>query len=92
MNDRNMTTVGGIERHSIPQTNLLDTDPVLQACPFCGSDAGYRGPVPVRGFGHALRAECSNTSCGIATPFHHRSRRQAAEAWNRRSQGTKAAG
>lgn len=75
----NTTTVDGIERHPTLQTGLLDTSTDLKRCPFCDSVAGYR----LDGNG-LIRAECANTSCGIATPYHYKSREDAAYAWNRR--------
>lgn len=78
---RKITTVGGIERHPTLQSGLLDTDDRLSACPFCGTVAGFREQQQM------LRAECSNTSCGVATPYHYRTRELAIEAWNRRKEG-----
>jgi hypothetical protein len=76
---RKVTTVGGIERHPTLQSGLLDTDERLSVCPFCGATAGLREQYQM------LRAECSNTSCGVATPYHYRTRELAIEAWNRRA-------
>lgn len=76
-----ITKVDGIERNLIMQHGLLDTSVELQRCPFCGSPAGYRVDPQHRDF---LRAECSNTSCGIATPYHYKTREDAAYAWNRK--------
>lgn len=81
---RKITTVGGIERHPTLQSGLLDTDDRLSACPFCGTVAGFREQQQM------LRAECSNTSCGVATPYHYRTRELAIEAWNRRKEGSSA--
>lgn len=82
--ERNITTVGGIEgfRH---HTSGIDADrSTLSACPFCGHEAGYyesghdgdRFPIGV---------VCTNTSCGVKTPQHYQSRELAAAAWNRRA-------
>jgi hypothetical protein len=39
----------------------------------------------VAGYGViGLRAECANTSCGLATPYHYKTREDTAYAWNRR--------
>lgn len=77
---RKITTVGGIERHPTLQSDLLDTDDRLLPCPFCGTVAGIRDMYQM------FRAECSNTSCGVATPYHYRMRELAIEAWNRRAE------
>lgn len=74
-----ITTVAGIERHPLLQSGLLDTSDLLMNCPFCGHVSGFRDGVKPY-----LRAECSNTSCGVATPFHYKTREDAATAWNRR--------
>ena len=76
-----VTTVGGLERHPTMQSGLLDTSIDLARCPMCGSEVGYRTDTQQP---HYLRAECANTSCGVATPFHYKSREDAAYAWNRR--------
>lgn len=73
--------VTGIERFAINRGGQLDTSVELDRCRHCGESAGYRDdPQDYR----YMRVECSNTSCGIATPFHYSSRRTAAYAWNRR--------
>lgn len=73
-----VTIVDGIERHPTFQSHQLDTSVDLIRCRCCGSVAGYRED---RGY---LRAECANTSCAIATPFHYKTREDAAYAWNRK--------
>lgn len=75
-----VTTVAGIERFPTMQHGLLDTSITLNRCKHCGHEAGFRRDPARDG---SLRAECSNTSCGIATPFHYRTRETAAIAWNR---------
>jgi hypothetical protein len=88
--ERKITTVGGIEMFptQMGRPGIMDTSPDLLACPFCGHQAGYRGPVHLQaGFNTSdewIRAECSNTSCGVATPYHYRTREAARDAWNRR--------
>lgn len=74
-----VTTVAGIEGFLKVQHGLLDTSAMLSRCKHCGHEAGFRGD-PRDGL---LRVECANTSCGIATPFHYRTREAAAVAWNR---------
>lgn len=74
-----VTNVDGIERHPTLQSGLLDTSIDLRHCRMCGSVCGFRE----NGLGY-LRAECANTSCGIATPYHYKTREDAAYAWNRK--------
>lgn len=78
-----ITTVEGIERPCVWRdlSGHLDTAVELRRCPFCGFAAGFRPDPQDRNY---LRAECSNTSCGIATPFHYKTREAAVVAWNRR--------
>ncbi len=75
-----VTTVAGIERHPTLQSGLLDTSDLLHRCKHCGHVAGFRQSRELPAY---LRAECSNTSCAIATPFHYKTRESAAAAWNR---------
>lgn len=79
MSDKaHLTTVAGLERFPTLQGNLLDTSVELRRCPMCDSVAGFRANP------HGdIRAECSNTSCAIQTPYHYRTRETAAYAWNR---------
>lgn len=79
-----ITTVGGLEMHPLLRDRPLDTDPLtLSPCPFCGHQAAYED----RGLLQLMRRRvvCSNTSCGVATPWHYATRERAAEAWNRRA-------
>lgn len=76
-----ITKVDGIERFPTLRGGSMDTSTDLRRCPFCDSPAGYRWDPQHRDY---LRAECSNTSCGIATPFHYKTREDAAYAWNRK--------
>lgn len=84
--DRNITTVGGIERFPVLQSGLMDTAPdVLKPCPFCGHEAAFKDSG-VKGHDHfCVRVCCSNGSCGVCTPEHYKTREAAAMAWNRRS-------
>ncbi len=82
-NKRNITTVGGLQRYSTLQSNLLNTDIRLSHCPFCGAEAGFRGqrintPQP-----SYIRVECSNTSCGVSIPYHYMTEGLAIQASNR---------
>lgn len=79
MTDSKITTVAGLERFPTLKHNLLDQSAELRRCPMCDSVAGFRPDN--HGY---IRAECANTSCGIATPFHYRNREDAKYAWNRR--------
>lgn len=80
-----LTTVGGIESHPMCRDGLMEIpgDGILENCNRCGAIAGFRvdprGPVV-----GMVRAECSNSSCAIATPFHYRTWMDAAYAWNRK--------
>lgn len=75
-----VTRVDGLEMFAkFRHGPFIDTDRQLRSCPFCGSEAGYRED-PRDKF---LRVECSNTSCGIATPYHYKTRDLALKAWNR---------
>lgn len=77
--------VTGLERFATAQALLLDTDVCLDSCRHCGSPAGFREDG-VASLYHTvmLRVGCSNGSCAIATPFHYRTREDAAYAWNRK--------
>ena len=68
-------------------TAKLDTAPdVLKTCPFCGHDGAFND-VGRRGQSdnYTVAVHCSNTSCGVRTPEHYRTREAAAKAWNRRA-------
>ncbi len=81
-----ITTVGGIEKHAVYHSGLLDTSPDLLPCPFCGSDGAFTdGRLPSHRIDeYTVAAQCSNTSCGVRTPEHYKDRASAAYAWNRR--------
>lgn len=80
----NVTTVGGLEMFQKLRPMPLDTDPgVLRPCPFCGHEAAYEDHGQLQAM--RRRVVCSNTSCGIATPWHYMTREAAAAAWNRRA-------
>ena len=71
--------VGGIERFPIFRDGLMESDARFRHCPFCGSEAGFRKDRQ-----NDYRAECSNTSCGVATPYHYKTVESALYAWNRK--------
>ena len=75
-----LTRVDGLEMHP-KGGNMMETDPLFHRCKTCGAESGFR-----RDDTHPrmYRGECSNTSCGIATPFHYKTREDAAYAWNRK--------
>ena len=76
--------VAGIEMNPNKMgRGTLDTSDALDPCNRCGAPAGFR-PVAAGPHPGLLRAECSNTSCAIATPYHYRTREDAAYAWNRK--------
>jgi len=85
-----VTTVGGIESFGLTASGL-DTDAKLLPCPFCGHQAAVRVteegkwrmemPPPVWPYS----VECANTSCGVRTPAHYKTREDAIKAWNRRN-------
>jgi hypothetical protein len=75
-----ITRVDGLEMFAkFRHGPFIDTDPMLDRCRHCGSEAGYREHE----YDKLLRVECSNTSCGIATPYHYKTRELALKAWNR---------
>jgi Restriction alleviation protein Lar len=78
-----ITTVGGIEMYN--HHERLELDGLLRHCPFCGYEAGYdTTDLIANAPGKWIRVECTNSSCGVATPFHYRTRESAREGWNRR--------
>jgi hypothetical protein len=75
-----ITRVDGLEMFAkMRHGPFVDTSTALRPCPFCGSEAGYREDARDK----HLRVECSNTSCGVATPYHYKTRAWALKAWNR---------
>ncbi len=85
-----VTKVAGLEMHAVFHPHEIDTAPdMLKDCPFCGATAGFtdgnRRGLPMKGGdAYTVAAGCSNTSCGIRTPEHYKTREDAAYAWNRR--------
>jgi Lar family restriction alleviation protein len=86
MTERKITTVGGLEMFRWGNSHLYRVEGLaLLPCPFCGDEAGFRKDKQRHHppeFPYAV--ECSQTSCGVRTPFHYKTEAAAAEAWNRR--------
>jgi len=83
MTERRITTVDGIQMYNHhPRLDVCDE---LSRCPFCGYEAGYDTTDLIAcAPGRWIKVECINSSCGVATPFHYRTRETARDAWNRR--------
>lgn len=85
---RQVTTVTGIECWGWQGRHPGHLYPVpalrLAKCPFCGDEAGFTKDIRRAPPEFPYAVECSQTSCGIRTPFHYRTEEAAAEAWNRR--------
>lgn len=82
----NVTTVSGLEMFANRfGRGELDTHPMLDHCKQCGHEAGFTdGQRRGQSDNYTVGVECSNTSCGIRTPEHYRTREDAAYAWNRK--------
>lgn len=84
-----LDTVAGIEQFAKYRVPWGDTSDTLARCKTCGHEAAFREPEH-RGYEHAMiSVECSNTSCGMKTPPHYKTRVEAAKAWNRKATDTK---
>jgi Lar family restriction alleviation protein len=80
------TTVGGLEMTAMDHSGALDTAPgILKPCPFCGHEAAFTDGKYRGHDAYVVAVQCSNTSCGVATPSHYKTRESAAAAWNRRA-------
>ncbi len=66
----------------------LETDARLKLCPFCGAKGAFRLRDKAGHDTHTIKVECTNSSCGVATPEHYATRESAIEAWNRRADKT----
>lgn len=81
----NPTTVAGLEMFAVPHPHPLDTADELLRCPCCAYPGAYNDGMR-RGMNdnYTVAVHCSNTSCGLHTPEHYKTRADAARAWNRR--------
>lgn len=71
--------------HATLHPHPLDTDVSLMRCPFCGYAGAFNdGERRGQSDNYTVAVYCSNTSCGIHTPQHYKTREAAAVAWNRR--------
>lgn len=79
-----VTTVGGLEMFATMHPHELDTAPgILRDCPFCGFPAGFTdGNRRGQSDNYTVAVSCTNTSCGVRTPEHYKTREDAATAWN----------
>lgn len=80
-----VASVEGIEMFAKVHFHELDTDASLSRCPFCGHEAAFNdGERRGQNDNYTVAVVCSNTSCGVRTPQHYKTRKAAAIAWNRR--------
>lgn len=80
-----ITTVAGLEMFATPHPHPLDTDNSLSRCPFCDHEGAFNdGERRGQNDNYTVAVVCSNTSCGVRTPQHYKTREAAAIAWNRR--------
>ena len=83
-----VTIVDGLEMFANLHPHPLDTHESLLRCPFCAHEAAYNdGERRGQSDNYTVAVHCTNTSCGVRTPEHYKSREAAAIAWNRRVAG-----